>query len=217
MYSSADIFLQADDVDSLIRIAMPENRGQDQNPNPEHQPTNSCESAAASSPVFSQISLVWKILDFASSQRLQTGSSLFQASWAATIRLPPRPKDASHDQMVLEDPAIEGSPPADYRTTAGSYAEPPDWFSPEVTSQQPVNDEVPISRPSAALQDVVKASASGAMPLPAPELRQQNLTAEYPGWAWNPASDTGIFYNPFTQVGDRLGASDPSWWDCGNL
>lgn len=200
-----------------MRLAIPENHGLDQSSNPEHQPTDRRHTAATSSPISSQISLVWKILDFASSHRLQTGNSLFQESWTATIRLPPRPKYASHDQMVLEDPAIEGSPPADYRTTAGSYAEPPDWFSPEGTSQEPVSDAVPTNQPSESLQDVVEASASAAMPLPAPELRQQNLTADYPGWAWNPASDTGIFYNPFTQVGDRLGAADPSWWDCGNL
>ncbi|KAH6679993.1 hypothetical protein F5X68DRAFT_234509 [Plectosphaerella plurivora] len=67
------------------------------------------------------------------------------------------------------------------------------------------------------LSEAVQEAVSSNTIMPAPELRQQNLTADYPGWAWNPATDTGIFYNPFTQFGDRSGGADMSWWDCGNL
>lgn len=117
---------------------------------------------------------------------------------------------------MLEDPEIEGSPPGDFQTTAGNYAEPPDWFSPVTeTPLDPPQEEQRHKDPS---RDMVTGGAGTvSVPPVGPDLRQQNLTAGHPGWGWDPGSDANMFYDPFTQFQDRVGGPDTSWWDYGNL
>lgn len=115
---------------------------------------------------------------------------------------------------MLEDPDIAGSPPGDLQTTAGSYAEPPNYFSPTK------NTSPGAARHEALHEEAVLTSHIGVeasiRPLGA-ELRPQNLSAGHPSWAWEPSADSNMFYDPFTQFYDRGGGPETSWWDYGNL
>lgn len=151
------------------------------------------------------ISLMWKILDFASMQHphASLGQSLFQASWEANLRS----RASSHEQMALEDPEMD-SPPGDFQTSVGSYAAAPDWFSPPVVTSSPEQSKQREETRTEAVQDGMSAVPTGQAEV------QHNMTG-LSNWIWDP-NDTNMMYDPFAQFFNR-GGPDSRWWDGGNL
>lgn len=187
--TSAYSIHQASDIESLIQLSSRENQ-------PNEVPSTT---------ISDHISLMWNILDFGSSQGSHSslGQSLFRESWEADMQS----RASSHEQMSLEDPEMD-SPPGDFQTSVGSYAAPPDWFSPPTINTSPQQemqrDETRINADS----EVVSAIATGHAEV------QQSL-AGLSNWIWDPV-DTNMAYDPFTQYFNRS-APNSRWWDAGNL
>ena len=180
---------QAADIDNLIQISSQESQ-------PHEVP---------STMISDHISLMWKILDFASMQRSHCplGQSLFQESWEADMQS----RASSHEQMALEDPEMD-SPPGDFQTSVGSYAAAPDWFSPPIVNTSP---QQTIQRDQLRPEDDPEGVSAAAT---AHGEAQQSL-AGLSNWIWDPI-DTNMIYDPFTQYFNRS-APDSRWWDGGNL
>lgn len=166
-----------------------------------HSPTGEPEPEMTTN-ISAHTTIMWRLLDFASLQRSQTGQSLFQASWEGTLRT----RASSREQVALEDPEIS-SPPGDLQTSTGNYAAPPDWFSP-LTHSSPGAARQQQGLPAAGNQSQIDVAGTQHVSL------QQGYTGPLT-WAWG-AGDPNVALDPWTQLYDRTGP-EPGWWNYGNL
>ncbi|CAK7237694.1 hypothetical protein SBRCBS47491_010084 [Sporothrix bragantina] len=170
------------------------------------------------------ISLIWRILDFAAFQQPNApmGQSLFQPSLRDSLR----PRAASPQPMDLEDPQVE-SPPKDFQTSTGDYAAPPDWFTPPDMPAAAGATPVPVP------PMVMPVTTSGPVDVQAHHTGHTAHTAHaahsghmmddlsiWTTWETTQPNDAApsMIFDPFGQLFLSRNAPDYSrWWDGGNL
>ncbi|CAK7211063.1 hypothetical protein SCUCBS95973_001003 [Sporothrix curviconia] len=187
-------------------------------------------SSQTSTTLADNISLIWRILDFAAFQ--QPGASLGQSLFRPSLRDSLQPRAASPQPMDLEDPQVE-SPPKDFQTSTGDYAAPPDWFTPPdmpgATGATPAAVppmELPVTTTTSEPVDVQTGHTAPTVHI--------DHTASHTGHAGNTMDDLSIWttwettqpndaapsmiFDPFGQLFLSRNAPDYSrWWDGGNL
>jgi hypothetical protein len=144
---------------------------------------------------------MWRVLDFANLDRaLPESKGLFDVS----INDLRRQRTELTDEAALEEPIIS-SPRADFQTSTGEYAAPPDWFS-------PLNTASPATARHQESIDTTTHTIPPDLTMSGTDTRGDTYQ---PQWTWGPG-DATIAYDPWTQFYDRAGPQS-GWWDFGNL